>query len=178
MNELDVAILVVLAAFALYGAFKGLVRLGLGFASLALGILFAIWFSGSLSFMLEPWIRSVPGRRLAAAALIFFAMVIGCAILAWLIRKALKPVRLLWADRVAGATVGLLLASLLIASAMVPLAALLPADSSLLSESVVTPHVLRVSAALKNLVPADMKARFESARERLKEKEGQAGSGD
>lgn len=167
MNALDIGILVVLAAFAIYGAVKGLVRIVLGFAALALGILLAAWLSGPFSIHLSRWIASETARRLAAAAILFLGAVIACALLAWGIRKALAPAHLLWADRLAGAAAGILLAALLVSAAMVPLAALLPAGSPALGESVLTPWVLRVAGFTKSVVPEEIRLRFEVARERL-----------
>ena len=167
MNALDIGILVVLAAFAIYGAVKGLVRIVLGFAALALGILLAAWLSGPFSAYLSRWIASETARRLAAAAILFLGAVIVCALVAWGIRKALAPAHLLWADRLAGAAAGLLLAALLVSAAMVPLAALLPEGSPALGQSVLTPWVLRVAGFTKSVVPEEIRLRFEVARERL-----------
>lgn len=168
MNALDVGILAIVLGFAIYGVFKGLVRLVLGFMSVALGIMVAAWLSAPFATTFEGLIDSPSGRRLAAAVVLFFATIIGCAVLAWLIRRALKPANLLWADRAAGALAGASMAVLLVASALVPLTALLPQESALIGESTLSPHIMTISSFLKRIVPDDLKKKYEAARERLK----------
>ena len=169
MNALDVAILIAIGGFALYGIWRGMIRLVLGFVAFALGIVLAAWFNAPLGARIGGWIESEAGRRLLAAALIFGATVIGFTLLAWLIRRMLEPAKLLWADRAAGAIAGAAMGVLLAAAAMVPLTALLPADSAIIRESKLAPHVLAISSYLKGLVPEEMKKRYEESRERLRQ---------
>lgn len=168
MNALDVGIVAVIAGFAVYGIFRGLVRLVLGFLSVALGIMMAAWLSAPLAETFQGLVRSPSGRRLAAAVILFFATVLACAGLAWLIRRALKPANLLWADRAAGAVAGASMGVLLVASALVPLTALLPEESRLVGDSVVAPHIMSVSALLRRAVPEELKQKYDAARERLR----------
>lgn len=169
MNQLDVIILVAMGGFAVYGIFKGMVRLMLGFFSLALGILLAAWLGAPFAATFEGLIDNATVRRLLASAILFFSAVVGCAVLAWLVRKALKPVDLLWADRAAGGVAGVGLAILLAASAMVPLTALLPPESVLIRDSRLAPHVLAISSFLKGLVPKELRDRYEDARQRMRD---------
>lgn len=169
MNQLDVAILVAMGGFAVYGVFKGMVRLILGFFSIALGILLAAWLGAPFATTFEGLIENETLRSLIASAILFFAALLGCGLLGWLIHKVLKPADLLWADRVAGGVAGMGLAIFLAASAMVPLTAILPPDTALIRTSRLAPHVLALSTFLKSLVPRELRERYEAARRRMHE---------
>jgi uncharacterized membrane protein required for colicin V production len=168
MNALDIGILIVLSALALYGVVKGIVRLVLGFAALLVGIFLGCWFNAPVAALLEGWLGNETARRLAALALVFFVTLAIFAVLIWFITKSLEAVKLRWVDRLAGALLGAVVAALLVAAAMVPLTALLPEESTLVAESTFSPYVLQVSSLIKRLVPEDLKARFERARQRIK----------
>ncbi len=167
MNALDIGILIVLSAFALYGAVKGIVRLVLGFAALLVGVFLGCWFNAPVAGLLEGLLGHETARRLAALALVFFATLAIFAVLIWFITRSLEAARLRWVDRLAGTLLGAGVAALLVAAAMVPLTALLPEESTLVAESTMSPYVLRVSGPIKRLVPEDLKARFERARQRI-----------
>jgi membrane protein required for colicin V production len=169
LNPLDVIILLAIGAFAIYGIFKGLIRLLIGFFSFSLGILLAAWLGAPFAATFEGLIGSPTLRLITAWVILFIAALAGCGILGRLIRRALKPADLLWADRLAGAVAGMALAVLMVASAMLPITAIVPAESSLLRESRLAPHVLALSSFLKALVPEELRHRYEVARERLRD---------
>lgn len=169
MNQLDVTILVAMGGFAVYGVFKGMVRLMLGFFSFALGILLAAWLGAPFAATFEGLIENDTLRSLLASAILFFAALLGCGLLGWFIHKILKPADLLWADRVAGGVAGAGLAVLLAASAMVPLTVILPPGNALIRNSRLAPHVLAISSFLKSLVPRELRERYEAARQRMQE---------
>lgn len=172
MNELDVAILVVMGVFALYAAIKGMARLAIGVAGIFLGVALASLYGDALADRLGGWFESEAARRFAALSLIFLGTVAAAMVVAWLVVRTLKAAKLRWIDRLAGAGVGILLAAALISAAMVPLTAMLPQENTLLEDSFMAPWVLRISAVASSLVPEKMKARFDAARQRLKERSG------
>lgn len=169
MNGLDIAIVVVLIAFALYGAVKGMVRLILGALALAIGIFLGCWYNAPVAGLLSGVITSEPVRRFTALVLILIATVAAFTVLVWFITKTLEVAHLRWIDRVTGAVAGLALACVLAALLLVPLAAYLPADSAMMNGSALSPYVLKVSSLAKSIVPADLRQRFEESTQRMKE---------
>jgi membrane protein required for colicin V production len=169
MNILDVGLVVIVAAFIVYGAVKGVVRLALGSVAVAVGLFLGCWYNAPVAAMMAGYIQSEPVRRLAALGLIFLTTLAAFAVLVWFITKTLESANLRWVDRLSGALVGIAIASLLAAALLVPLTAFLPADSTLVGGSALSPYVLKISSFVKALVPAEVKEKYEAARARMKE---------
>src|SRR5262245_2238585 len=169
MNGLDIALVVVLIAFALYGAVKGLVRLLLGSLALAVGIFLGCWYNAQVAGLLSGLITSEPVRRLTALVLILVATVAAFAVLVWFVTKTLEVVHLRWIDRLTGAAAGLALACVLTALLLVPLAAWLPTDSAMMNGSALSPYVLKASSFVKGLVPQEVRQRFEESTGKMKD---------
>jgi membrane protein required for colicin V production len=169
MNGLDIALVVVVIAFALYGAVKGFVRLVLGALALATGIFLGCWYNAPVAGLLSGVITSEPVRRFTALALILIATIAAFTVLVWFITKTLEVVHLRWFDRISGAVAGLALACVLTALLLVPLAAYLPADNAMMNGSALSPYVLKVSSLVTSFVPADLRQRFEDSMERMKD---------
>jgi len=167
MNALDIGLVIVVAAFAVYGAVKGLVRLALGSVAIGSGVFLACWYHAPVEAMLAGWIHDGEVRVFLAFGGIFLATIVAFAILIWFITKTLEAVNLRWIDRLSGALVGLAIATLLIGAALVPLIAFLPPDSTLVSGSRISPYILHVSAFVKSVVPEGLKKRYEEARARM-----------
>jgi len=87
------------------------------------------------------------------------AMVAGGAV-AWLVGRILKLAMLSWADRLAGAALGLLGA--LVAAALVahPIVAAAPGGSRLLNGSRLAPYVTVVADLANALAPRDLAERY------------------
>jgi membrane protein required for colicin V production len=169
MNILDIALVVIVVAFIVYGAVKGVVRLALGSVAVAVGLFLGCWYNAPVAALLAGWIQSEAVRRLAALGLIFLTTLAAFAVLVWFITKTLESANLRWVDRLSGALVGVAIASVLAAALLVPLTAFLPADSTLVNNSALSPYVLKISSFVKALVPAEVKEKYEAARARMKE---------
>jgi membrane protein required for colicin V production len=173
VNALDIGLVVVLAAFVVWGAVKGLVRLALGSIALVLGVLLGLWYSGTVAGWFEGMIETETVRRLTGFAVVFIATLLAFAILVWFITKTLEAANLRWVDRLTGAAIGLAVAALLAGAVLVPLTAFLPEDSTLVGDSTLSPYVLKISSFVKSIVPDELSQRFEAARKRI----GEAGRG-
>jgi uncharacterized membrane protein required for colicin V production len=107
--------------------------------------------------------------RLAAFAIIFLGVALAAAVAAWLIGRALGAVHLRWADRLAGAGVGLILGLILICALTVPLVALWPPDGgALMRDAALAPYAAAGGEYLVALVPEPMHSRFKSALGKLR----------
>jgi membrane protein required for colicin V production len=167
MNALDIALVVVVAAFVVYGAVKGLVRLVLGSVAIASGIFLGCWYHAPVEAFLSRWIHEEHARLFVAFGSVFVLTLLAFAVLVWFITKTLEAAKLRWVDRLTGAAVGLLLAALLLGAVLVPVVAFLPTDSTLVGGSRISPYVLRISAFVKSIVPDSLKKRYEEARAKM-----------
>jgi uncharacterized membrane protein required for colicin V production len=167
VNRFDVLLLVLAAALALLGAWRGLLRLGLGVAGLVGGIALAIRWEERATPLMRRVIDSDLWAPLAAFSAIVVAVAVAAGLLSVLLHGLLRRTRLAWVDRVAGAVAGVLAAFLISAGASVLLAAGLPRDSRLLADSALAPATLKVGAAVARVAPPDLRRRFEDGMKRL-----------
>lgn len=119
MNELDWAIAGAIALSVLLGLLRGFVREVLSLAGWIVGIWLALRFAQPLGAGLPfdlPW----PELRTAIAAVaIVLLAVIGFAILAWIVVKLLRTVKLGTTDRLLGGAFGFLRALVVLAAVVV-----------------------------------------------------------
>ena len=160
MNALDIAIATGCVLAVLLGAARGLVRLLLVSGFLALGWWLALRFQIPVARTLIG-VDDGPGV-LVGFVLVFFVVALAGGFLGRLVVKLLRAAELRWVDRLAGAGVGLLVAVLLAAAALLPLAAVLPPEDPLVARSALAPHLLRLTGLLLPLVPAEVQAAYGS----------------
>lgn len=167
MNGFDVAVLAVVAVAVLIGAAKGIVRILVGFAALVFAFLLASHFHGPLSAL---WVdggdEPSAALKLAAWVVVFIAVMLVGGALAFVFRRLLKAAMLGWADRLAGAALGLLAAALAASLVMLPLVAYTPKGETILSNSRLAPYVTAIADWVNVLVPEDLSERY---RERIRE---------
>lgn len=168
MNALDIGLVVVAGVLVVLGLAKGFVRLLVAVAALVVAFLLASRFHRALA---DHWSASrVPPEvlRLAAYLAIFVGVMLVGALLAWLLRNLLKAAMLGWADRLAGAALGLLAAILAGALVILPLAAYSPGGSRLLQGSKLAPYVSAVADLVNTISPADLAERYRAGIERAR----------
>jgi membrane protein required for colicin V production len=155
-----------------YGILKGMARLVLGFAGVAIGWALAARWCEPLALRAGASGRAAGEGpdflRLAAFALIFLAVSMSAAVLAWLITRALGAAKLGGLNRLAGAGLGLLLGILLVCAASVPLLGMWPPDGgALMRGSRLAPYAAAGGQYLTGLTPEPLRTRFEVAARRL-----------
>ena len=165
LNGFDLAAGVLAFVFVLYGVFKGMARLTIGFLGLALAWILAARYAEKLAL----WIGAQPASsnpgpdalRLVSFALVFVAVVFAAAVVSWPVTKLLGVIHLRGLDRLAGAGLGLLLAILLICAATVPLMALSPpGGGAFVKQSTLAPYAVAGGEYLKELAGEPMRSRF------------------
>lgn len=170
MSVIDIVIAIVFLGCILYGVIRGFVRIAIGIAGLAatLAIAFRLaergpeWFGG---------VFSAPGAaRFAAFLAVLAAGLLLTAIASWLARRVLEAASLDWIDRVAGATVGIVGALLLVCAMLVGLTVFLPAGSTLLTGSRLVPIVMGVTDATATILPPQMAEVYRERRDALRKR--------
>jgi membrane protein required for colicin V production len=170
LSAVDILAILLLAAFALFGFLRGMVRLVFGFAALILGWSLALRLCEPVGRRLQLIVSSADGAggfegyRVAGFALVFMAVTIAAALLAWFITRALEAVKLGCLNRLAGASLGLLLGILVICAATVPLLALASPDGGFLTkDSRLAPYAVAGGEYLKLAAPEPLRQRFTAA---------------
>ena len=141
MNEIDWAILAVVALSVLLGVLRGFVREVLALAGWIVGIWLALRFAPALGRELPfdlPWEEA---RTALAAVAIVLASLLGAGLIAWVIGKLLKAVKLSGTDRFLGALFGLLRALLIVLLVALFAGRTALAQQPLWRESLLLPHV-------------------------------------
>ena len=164
VNGFDTVLLVVIAVLMLVGLGKGLARIAIGVGALVAAFLLAAQFHTPVAAaVMASTGLSEPVAAVAAYGVIFLGTMLAGALVARVLQRTLQVAMLGWADRLAGAGVGLL-AALLVAGLVLPLVGRVPAGESLLRESVLAPYVASVAELTHGLLPAPVTAGY---RERM-----------
>lgn len=169
MNGVDVTLIVLLATGAAIGLTKGIVRLVVGLLALIAAFALSAAFHGALAARFvedEPG----PGARLAAYAALFFGILLFGSVAAWLLRNLVRAVMLGWADRLAGAAVGLFAATLAAAFVLLPLVAYAPDSRRWMERSTLAPYVVGVADVVRRTVPGELSERWRTGLRELRER--------
>ena len=169
MNGFDIALLIVMGILVVVGLMKGLVRILVGFAALVAAFLVASRFHRPLAESLGRLDVSIEIVRLLCYLALFIAVMLAGAVLAFLVRKLLKVAMLSWADRLAGAALGVAAAFLAFSLLVVPIVAYAPDGAGILERSVLAPYVLVVADLAAQVAPDDLVDRFRQRLGELKE---------
>ena len=169
MNGFDNALLVVIGVLAFAGLLKGLTRLSIGFATFVAAFFLAARFHPQLAAALAADLGlSEPVAAVAAYAAVFLGTMLAGALVARAASRTLQAAMLGWADRLAGAAAGLIVA-LLAAGLVLPLVGRVPAGERLLRESTLAPYVASVADLTQQLLPESATAGY---RERMDDLRG------
>jgi len=161
MNGFDIALLVLASVLAVLGLLKGLVRILVGLAALVAAFALAARYHGPLADGLS-WIDvSREPRMLLAYLLIFLGVMLAGGLVAFMMRRLVKAAMLSWADRLAGAALGLLVAVMAAGLVILPVVAYSPFREGVLAESVLAPYVTMVADGAKLLVPEDLAGKYQ-----------------
>jgi membrane protein required for colicin V production len=168
MNALDILLVVVAGVLVLIGLAKGFVRLLVMTAALIVAFVLASRFHLGLAEHMTVLRFSMEVLRLIAYALIFLGVMLLGGLLGWMLRNLVKAAMLGWADRLAGAALGLAAAALAGALVVLPLAAYVPRGTTLLEQSKLAPYASTVADLINVTAPSDLAARYRKGIERVR----------
>ena len=166
MNGFDIALLILMGVLIVVGLMKGLIRILVGLAALVAAFVVAGMFHRPLADSLGGLDLSVEVLRLLSYLGLFIGVMLAGAVVAFLLRKLVKAAMLGWADRLAGAALGVAAAFLAFSFLVVPVVAYAPEGARVLERSTLAPYVLAVADLAARAAPDDLVDRF---RERLEE---------
>jgi membrane protein required for colicin V production len=117
MNWLDIVLFLIVALSVLTSFRKGLSREIIGLASVLLGLLLGIWFYGTASIYVQPYVSSPLAAKLAGFFLVFTLVFLAGVLVRFIVGKFLRITKLSFVDHLLGAVFGAL-RGLLIAVAL------------------------------------------------------------
>ena len=173
MNWLDLVFIVILLGTMIMGIVKGLVRQVIGLAAVIVGLILASLYYQGVAEILQKIIRARLLSNFLGFLIIFFCVLAAGALLGFLIAKGMKgPLAVI--NRVFGGAFGLLKAVLIcgiIVFALTVFGIARPA----LETSRLAPVCLEITRAAVNLIPQDLKARFNQSYQEIRKSGGKHG---
>ena len=173
MNWLDIILLVVMILTAIVGIFKGLVKQVIGLVAVIAGLVLAVLYYKGAAGIFDTLIKNGLLSNFLGFLFIFVLVLIAGAILGHLITKVMKG-PLAFANSlfggVFGAVKGVLICGILV-FALVTFQVAKPA----LKTSVLAPACVGVTRAAINMIPRDLRAKFNSSYKEIRESGGKHG---
>jgi membrane protein required for colicin V production len=170
MNVTDVVIIVVLLIGFFSGIGRGFVRGILGLAALVVGIMIA---SGNYQRLADTALSFMPGENgpeILSFVVIFLVVVLLVGLVGRIISRALREASLGWLDRLAGAILGIVVASVVLSVILLLAAMAGLEDQKLLAESRMAPRVIGVTDVVVSILPEDARMRIEEHYGKLRAK--------
>lgn len=160
LNTLDLFIIGAIGISGLFGLYRGFVTSILSLFTW----LFALWlpfnFTTQFSQMLPATVESATARAIVAATILFFGAFISLSVISWLLRKLLGITGLTIIDRLLGVGLGVIRGVVIVAViAMFASSTSLPKER-FWGQSELLPHVLKVSEAIREFMPASLSKLF------------------
>jgi membrane protein required for colicin V production len=168
VNGFDIVLLVLACLLVVVGMVKGLVRILIGVAALIAAFAVAARYHQPLADRLSGLEIGAEPLRFIAYLLIFLGVMVAGGLIAYLARKLLKAAMLSWADRLAGAALGLVAAALTAALLILPLVAYSPYSERVLASSILAPYVTVVADMANSFVPEELSQRYREGIEDLR----------
>lgn len=168
MQTLDIILCVILGFLGIRGIFRGLVKEIASILGLILGFVLANSYHAEFSPLLEEFLGGPGLAHLASYLGIFLGTVAAVFLLATLIRKILKLIRLGWLDSIGGGALGVFKGLLLCSIVVLALTSFLPAKSEILTNSQIIPHINTFNTFLSTALPKEMRDQFLERSQELK----------
>lgn len=153
MNELDVALVAIVAVSMVAGLIKGLVREIISLAGVLFGILLAFLFAPAWSKTIGDWIQHDAAAYAAAFVTIFVAVLVGATLIGAAIDRVVGFARLSFANRVLGGVFGLVRGALIGLVIVLGLTLFLDRSAPLLADSRILPRMVGGARMMAPLLP-------------------------
>jgi membrane protein required for colicin V production len=173
MNWLDWALLAIIIVTGIVGLVKGFVRQAIGLVAVICGLVLAVIYYERMAGVFNTFVHNPLLSNFLGFLLIFGVVLAAGAILGHLLTKAMKG-PLAFANRFFGFLFGLIKAVLICGILVFALVSFEVAKPAL-ETSVLAPACLGVTRAVINLVPKDLRARFNDSYKRIRDSGGKHG---
>lgn len=157
MNSFDLTMIVVLAVFTIFGAWRGLVREVISILTWAVACVLAWFFAEKVSHWFTGFLDEPALRQLLAFVVIFVAVFILGMVLSWLIHKALPAKRGFQIANLAfGGLFGALRGAMIIVVVFLVMGLTSIPQRGWWRESTLAPYFQRVAVAVSGYLPRDI----------------------
>jgi membrane protein required for colicin V production len=156
MKGFDIALLALLGVLVVVGLVKGLVRILVGLLAVVAAFFVASHGHRPLAERVGNVDLSPEVLQLIAYLALFVAVMLAGGVVAWLLRKLMRAAMLGWADRLAGAALGVAVAMLVTSLVVLPAVAYVPDGAAWLAGSRLAPYVAVVSDLAAEAVPEEL----------------------
>ncbi len=160
MNPFDIIIIMILGYSLVRGVFRGLVKEVSSIIGVLGGFYAAFTYYAMLAKLLSGLIKEPAYLNILSFLIIFCSVLIIVGILGVIIKYLLNIAFLGWVDRIGGVGFGLIKGILIASILFITLTAFLPKGSAFLKNSMLAPHVSRVSEKMAKVVSKEMKQDF------------------
>ena len=172
-NALDIVVIVILFATLVLGLIKGLVRQLVGVGAVVAGLILAARYYDRVAAVFGRAFNSEKWASIIAFAVVFIVVLLVGSLISFLIRKLL-PGPLRFADHLFGGVLGLI-QGVLISGVIVFALLAFPVNKPLLTESRLAPYCYWLTKAMVQIIPQDLKDRFNQTYREIVEGSGSHG---
>jgi membrane protein required for colicin V production len=166
MNWLDIAILAIIALFALLGIKRGFIKGTLSFLAIVVGIILGMMFYGFVGILLVK--RGLIGNEsiasIAGFFIVAFAVYLVIQLLAWLLTTLVGTLHLSLIDRLAGGFLGMMIGVIVIFFLISCMKFFYSEDDPPLKDSVVVPYINVSFEIIRSTIPDDFKNHLQNTR--------------
>ncbi len=173
MNWLDYILLSIMVVTAIVGIFKGFVRQVIGLVAVVAGLILACLYYEQTAAVFQTFVKNQLVSNFLGFLLIFVVVLVAGGILGHLLTKAMIG-PLAFVNRLFGAVFGFLKAVLICGILLFALVSF-EIGTPALETSVLAPACLGVTRAVVNMIPRDLRARFNESYKRIRESGGKHG---
>ncbi|OGD25409.1 MAG: hypothetical protein A2V57_01915 [Candidatus Aminicenantes bacterium RBG_19FT_COMBO_65_30] len=173
MNWLDIILVTIMILTAIIGIFQGFAKQVIGLVAVIAGLVLASLYYEATAGVFETFVKNRLLSNFLGFLLIFVAVLIAGAILGHLITKAMKgPLAL--ANRLSGGVFGAV-KGVLICGIIVFALFTFEVAKPTLETSVLAPACLGATRAAFNMIPQDLRAKFNASYKEIRESGGKHG---
>ncbi len=170
MNKLDIIIIIILSLTFIRGLMRGIVKEVMGIVGIVLAFILSSKYHQDLTPYIVKIVHDKEISGIIAFAILFLSTVVVLFLIGALIREMLKSMSLGWLDNLGGGVFGFIKGVLLSSMIIFVLTFSLDPKSPILTESKLSPYVMKIADRLIYLVPEDIKKEFKKRSHRLKDK--------
>ncbi len=173
MNWLDIVLLLILALTVIMGILKGLVKQVIGIAAVVAGLILASAYYWGIADLLGTLVRNEFLANFISFVFIFVCILVVGSLLGYLLTHAMKG-PLAFLNRLFGGVFGLIKGLLICGVVVFALIAFEVARPAL-RESRLAPTCYRMTKAVVNLIPRNLRDKFDSSYRELRKSGGRYG---
>jgi len=169
MNSLDIVIGVIVGFCLIRGIFRGIIKETTSIVGVFVGFYGAFYHYALVASIISHLVTNKSYLNIVSIVITFTVLFLVVGFIGVVLKHLLKTLELGWADRVLGGIFGLIKAVLIASVLLVPLAAFLPKEASLVRNSFLAPYIMTISEKIVLVVPKEMKEKFADNIKPLKE---------